>query len=71
MLRDGVLFFLPDIADPNYNFFRRIIECPVYKHVCCILLSVGIHGSLIVMLVFLPSKLVVLVAPSVFPLNLL
>ncbi|KAL5556960.1 hypothetical protein UlMin_039196 [Ulmus minor] len=69
VLRRGVLYFLPDIADQN-NFFRRMIECPVYEHVCSILLRVGVHGSLIVMLVFFPVKLVSVIAPSAFPLNI-
>ncbi|KAM6591340.1 hypothetical protein CsatA_013945 [Cannabis sativa] len=69
VLRDGVFFFFPDIADPE-NYFSRMIECPVFKHARGFLLLVGVHGSLIVMLVFLPIKLVILYAPSVFPLNL-
>ncbi|XP_062101932.1 probable E3 ubiquitin ligase SUD1 isoform X3 [Humulus lupulus] len=69
VFRDGVFFFFPDIADPE-NYFGRMIECPVFKHARGFLLLVGVHGSLIVMLVFLPIKLVILYAPSVFPLNL-
>ncbi|PON42983.1 putative E3 ubiquitin ligase SUD [Parasponia andersonii] len=69
VLRDGVFYFFPDVADPD-NFISRMIECPVFKHAHRFLLLVGVHGSLIVMLVFLPIKLVSLYAPSVFPLNL-
>lgn len=70
MFGDGVFLFFPDIADPE-NYFGRMIECPLFKHARGFLLLVGVHGSLIVMLVFLPIKLVILYAPSVFPLNLL
>ncbi|XP_076895484.1 putative E3 ubiquitin ligase SUD1 [Bidens hawaiensis] len=70
VLRNGVLYFLRDPADPNYNPFRDLIDDPVYKHARRVLLSVAVYGSLIVMLVFLPVKLAMRVAPSVFPLDI-
>ncbi|GFS40036.1 RING/U-box superfamily protein [Actinidia rufa] len=70
VLRNGVLYFLRDPADPNYNPFRDLIDDPVHKHTRRVLLSVAVYGSLIVMLVFLPVKLAMRVAPSVFPLDI-
>ncbi|KAL4280077.1 hypothetical protein GQ457_03G003130 [Hibiscus cannabinus] len=52
VLRNGVLYFLRDPADPNYNPFRDLIDDPVHKHARRVLLSVAVYGSLIVMLVF-------------------
>ncbi|GMN30257.1 hypothetical protein TIFTF001_002733 [Ficus carica] len=69
VLRDGVFYFLPNIVVPE-NFFSRMIECPVFKHARDILLLAGVHGSLMVILVFLPIKLVSLYMPSAFPLKL-
>ncbi|KAA8545852.1 hypothetical protein F0562_020697 [Nyssa sinensis] len=69
-LRNGVLYFLRDPADPNYNPFRDLIDDPVQKHARRVLLSVAVYGSLIVMLVFLPVKLAVQLAPSIFPLDI-
>ncbi|KAK9109242.1 hypothetical protein Sjap_017302 [Stephania japonica] len=69
VLRNGVLYFLRDPADPNYNPFRDLIDDPVHKHTRRVLLSVGVYGSLIVMLVFLPVKLAMRLAPSIFPLD--
>ncbi|KAK9112728.1 hypothetical protein Scep_020247 [Stephania cephalantha] len=69
VLRNGVLYFLRDPADPNYNPFRDLIDDPVHKHARRVLLSVGVYGSLIVMLVFLPVKLTMRLAPSIFPLD--
>ncbi|KAK9135933.1 hypothetical protein Syun_015263 [Stephania yunnanensis] len=69
VLRNGVLYFLRDPADPNYNPFRDLIDDPVHKHARRVLLSVGVYGSLIVMLVFLPVKLAMRLAPSIFPLD--
>ncbi|XP_047307598.1 probable E3 ubiquitin ligase SUD1 [Impatiens glandulifera] len=70
VLRTGVLYFLRDPADPNYNPFRDLIDDPVHKHARRVLLSVGVYGSLIVMLVFLPVKLAMRMAPSIFPLDI-
>ncbi|CAM8994149.1 unnamed protein product [Rhodiola kirilowii] len=70
VLRTGVLYFLRDPADPNYNPFRDLIDDPVHKHARRVFLSLGVYGSLIVMLVFLPVKLAMRMAPSVFPLDI-
>ncbi|CAH1420343.1 unnamed protein product [Lactuca virosa] len=70
VLRNGVLYFLRDPADPNYNPFRDLIDDPVHKHARRVLLSIAVYGSLIVMLVFLPVKLAMRMAPSIFPLDI-
>ncbi|XP_078431028.1 RING/U-box superfamily protein [Wolffia australiana] len=70
VLRNGVLYFLRDPADPNYNPFRDLIDDPVHKHARRVLLSVAVYGSLIVMLVFVPVKLALQLAPSMFPLDI-
>ncbi|KDP25006.1 hypothetical protein JCGZ_23989 [Jatropha curcas] len=70
VLRPGVLYFLRDPADPNYNPFRDLIDDPVHKHARRVLLSVAVYGSLIVMLVFLPVKLAMRMAPFIFPLDI-
>ncbi|KAK9060353.1 hypothetical protein SSX86_021057 [Deinandra increscens subsp. villosa] len=70
VLRSGVLYFLRDPADPNYNPFRDLIDDPVHKHARRVLLSVAVYGSLIVMLVFLPVKLAMQMAPAVFPVDI-
>ncbi|KAL2477275.1 putative E3 ubiquitin ligase SUD1 [Forsythia ovata] len=70
VLRSGVLYFLRDPADPNYNPFRDLIDDPLHKHARRVLLSVAVYGSLIVMLVFFPVKLAMQMAPSIFPLDI-
>jgi hypothetical protein len=47
-----------------------LIDDPVHKHARRVLLSVAVYGSLIVMLVFLPIKLAMRVAPNFFPLDI-
>lgn len=70
VLRPGVLYFLRDPADPNYNPFHDLIHDPIHKHARRVLLSVVVYGSLIVMLIFLPVKLALHIAPSMFPLDI-
>ncbi|KAE8667447.1 putative E3 ubiquitin ligase SUD1 [Hibiscus syriacus] len=69
VLRNGVLYFLRDPADPNYNPFRDLIDDPVNKHARRVLLSVAVYGSLIVMLVFLPVQLAMKIT-IYFPLDI-
>jgi E3 ubiquitin-protein ligase MARCH6 len=70
VLRPGVLYFLRDPADPNYNPFRDLIDDPLYKHARRVLLSVVVYGSLIVVLVFLPVRLAISIAPHMFPFDI-
>lgn len=70
VLKPGVLYFLRDPADPNYNPFRDLIDDPLHKHARRVLLSVVVYGSLIVMLVFLPVRLAISIAPHMFPLDI-
>lgn len=70
VLRPGVLYFLRDPADPNYNPFRDLIDDPIHKHARRVLLSVVVYGSLIVMLIFLPVRLAISIAPHMFPLDI-
>ncbi|KAH7307266.1 hypothetical protein KP509_22G052000 [Ceratopteris richardii] len=70
VLRPGVLHFLRDPADPNYNPFHDLVEDPIHKHARRVLLSVVVYGSLVVMLIFLPVKIALSIAPSLFPLDI-
>eukprot|EP00897_Mesotaenium_endlicherianum_P009194 jgi/Mesen1/8302/ME000451S07505 len=69
VLRHGVLAFLRDPADPNYNPFRDLIDDPLPKHARRVLLSVVVYGNLIVMLIYAPARLALALSPSMFPLN--
>ncbi|KAL6549311.1 putative E3 ubiquitin ligase sud1 [Orobanche hederae] len=70
MFCEMAFYLLRDPADPNFNPFRDLIDDPVHKHARRVLLFVGVYGSLIVMLVFLPVKLAMQVAPCIFPLDI-
>ncbi|KAG7540451.1 Zinc finger RING-CH-type [Arabidopsis thaliana x Arabidopsis arenosa] len=70
VLRPGVLYFLDYFDDPNVNPFQDMIDDPVRKQARKVMLEVAMYGSLIVMLVFLPVKLAIRMAPSIFPLDI-
>ena len=69
VLRPGVLNFF---YDPEYedDTFQLFIEEPVHKLARNVLLDSAKLGSLIVLLVFLPVKLAIRMAPSIFPLDI-
>ncbi|CAA7019945.1 unnamed protein product [Microthlaspi erraticum] len=69
VLRPGVLYFLIDPED-TYATFRGLIDVPVHKLAREVLLEYAIDGSLTVILVFLPVKLAIWMAPSIFPLDI-
>ena len=70
VLRPGVLSFLRDPADPNYNPFRDLVEDSVSKHLRRVVVSGAIYGTLTVLLVYLPIQLALALAPSLFPVQL-
>lgn len=70
VLRPGVLYFLRNPADPNYNPFRDLIRDPIEKHIRRVLLSILVYASLIMVLTFLPIRLAISVAPFMFPLDI-
>ncbi|XP_019086195.1 PREDICTED: probable E3 ubiquitin ligase SUD1 [Camelina sativa] len=70
VLRPELLYFLDSLDDPNVEFFQDLIDTPVRKQAHKVLLVVEVYGSLIVMLLCLPLKFTILIAPSIFPFNI-
>nr|XP_043620023.1 probable E3 ubiquitin ligase SUD1 [Erigeron canadensis] len=68
VLRHGVLYFLRDPDDRNMNPLTNVNLTDRYA--LNILLSNAFHVSIIVLLVFLPVKLAMWIAPSIFPLDI-
>lgn len=71
VLRPEVLYFLygPE-DDEEEETIRYLIHDPVHKIARDGFLSGAQYGSWIVLLVFLPVKLAIWMAPSVFPLDI-
>lgn len=70
VLRREALFFLDDPHEDDDDPFQFIIEEAERKLGWGILLDVAKYGSLIFLLVFLPVKLAIMMAPTVFPLDI-
>ncbi|CAG7898249.1 unnamed protein product [Brassica rapa] len=71
VLRREALFFLYDPEDDDDDeSFQFLIEETVHKFARDVLFDSAKYGSLIFLLVFLPVKLAIIMAPSVFPLDI-
>uniref|UniRef100_M4F0K7 E3 ubiquitin-protein ligase MARCHF6-like C-terminal domain-containing protein n=1 Tax=Brassica campestris TaxID=3711 RepID=M4F0K7_BRACM len=71
VLRHEALFFLYDPEDDDDDeSFQFLIEETVHKFARDFLFDSVKYGSLIILLVFLPVKLAIIMAPSVFPLDI-
>lgn len=62
VLRPGILWFLRNLNDPDFNPVQEMIQLPVVKHVRRFLTSVTLFGFSIVLLLLLPIKIVLFVS---------
>lgn len=67
VLRPGVLWFLRNLNDPDFNPIQEMIHLPVLRHLrrCCV--SLVIFGTAILVMLLLPSKVVKRVFPNFLP----
>ncbi|KAL0660286.1 LOW QUALITY PROTEIN: hypothetical protein Bca4012_080871 [Brassica carinata] len=70
VIRPEVLYFLYGPEDDEEETIRYLVHDPVHKIARDGFLSGAQYGSWIVLLVFLPVKLAIWMAPSVFPLDI-
>ena len=70
VLRPGVLAFLRDPADPNYNPFRDLVEDSVAKHMRRVGFSALIYANLTLLVVHVPIQAALRLAPGMFPVQL-
>mmetsp|Transcript_44216 Transcript_44216/g.84534 ORF Transcript_44216/g.84534 Transcript_44216/m.84534 type:complete len:1376 (+) Transcript_44216:118-4245(+) len=69
-LRPGVLAFLRDPSDPNFNPFRDLVEDSMLKHMRRVVISAMVYANLTVLMVYSPAVAARRLAPSIFPLVL-
>jgi len=62
VLRPGILWFLRNLNDPDFNPVQEMIQLPVLKHVRRFFTSVTLFGFSIVLLLLLPIKIVTFVS---------
>ncbi|KAK3085869.1 hypothetical protein FSP39_009847 [Pinctada imbricata] len=58
VLRPGVLWFLRNLNDPDFNPIQEMIHLPVYRHARRFIASVIIFGSTVLLMVWLPARVI-------------
>ena len=70
VLRPGILWFLRNLNDPDFNPVQEMIQLPVYRHIRRFLTSITLFGFSIVLLLQLPIR-IILFASKTFDYNVL
>ena len=67
VLRPGVLWFLRNLNDPDFNPIQEMIHLPIYRHARRFLLSIVVFGSVVLLMVWLPITIIKQLLPSFLP----
>uniref|UniRef100_A0A1I8EJ00 RING-type E3 ubiquitin transferase n=1 Tax=Wuchereria bancrofti TaxID=6293 RepID=A0A1I8EJ00_WUCBA len=70
VLRPGVLWFLRNLNDPEFNPIQEMIELPVIRHLRRLIASTSIFFTTILLLIYVPLCFITRYIPSVLPFNL-
>ncbi|XP_052230850.1 E3 ubiquitin-protein ligase MARCHF6-like isoform X2 [Dreissena polymorpha] len=71
VLRPGVLWFLRNLNDPEFNPIQEMIHLPVYRHTRRFIASVIIFGSTVMLMLWLPVRVIRKVVPGFLPYNVM
>ncbi|WAR12066.1 MARH6-like protein [Mya arenaria] len=71
VLRPGVLWFLRNLNDPEFNPIQEMIHLPVYRHTRRFVASVIIFGSTVLLMLWLPVRVIRKVFPVFLPYNVM
>ncbi|XP_061588809.1 E3 ubiquitin-protein ligase MARCHF6-like isoform X2 [Cololabis saira] len=71
VLRPGVLWFLRNLNDPDFNPVQEMIHLPIYRHIRRFILSVVVFGSIVLLMLWLPVRIIKLLFPSLLPYNVM
>lgn len=67
VLRPGVLWFLRNLNDPEFNPIQEMIHLPVYRHGRRFIASVIIFGSTVLLMLWLPVRVIKKVLTGFLP----
>lgn len=67
ILRPGVLWFLRNMNDPDFSPIQEMIHLPILQHVRRLLLSAVILGSVVLLMMWLPIRILKYIWPSFLP----
>ncbi|XP_063768436.1 E3 ubiquitin-protein ligase MARCHF6 isoform X1 [Eleginops maclovinus] len=71
VLRPGVLWFLRNLNDPDFNPVQEMIHLPIYRHLRRFILSVVVFGSIVLLMLWMPIRLIKLLLPTFLPYNVM
>uniref|UniRef100_A0A3B5LEN3 E3 ubiquitin-protein ligase MARCHF6 n=1 Tax=Xiphophorus couchianus TaxID=32473 RepID=A0A3B5LEN3_9TELE len=71
VLRPGVLWFLRNLNDPDFNPVQEMIHLPIYRHLRRFILSVVVFGSIVLLMLWLPIRLIKVLMPTFLPYNVM
>ncbi|XP_034416643.1 E3 ubiquitin-protein ligase MARCHF6-like [Cyclopterus lumpus] len=71
VLRPGVLWFLRNLNDPDFNPVQEMIHLPIYRHLRRFILSVVVFGSIVLLMLWMPIRLIKLLLPIFLPYNVM
>uniref|UniRef100_A0A3Q0R2Q8 E3 ubiquitin-protein ligase MARCHF6 n=1 Tax=Amphilophus citrinellus TaxID=61819 RepID=A0A3Q0R2Q8_AMPCI len=71
VLRPGVLWFLRNLNDPDFNPVQEMIHLPIYRHLRRFILSVVVFGSIVLLMLWLPIRIIKLLLPNFLPYNVM
>lgn len=69
VLRPGVLWFLQNLNDPDFNPIQEMIHMPIVGHVRRFLASLVIFGTTVLLMIWFPVCIVQKVMPEFLPYN--
>ncbi|XP_067642851.1 E3 ubiquitin-protein ligase MARCHF6 [Eurosta solidaginis] len=70
VLRPGVLWFLRNLNDPDFSPIQEMIHLPILRHVRRLIASAMIFGSAVLLMLWLPIRILKTVWPSFLPYTL-
>uniref|UniRef100_A0A8C2CUN9 RING-type E3 ubiquitin transferase n=1 Tax=Cyprinus carpio TaxID=7962 RepID=A0A8C2CUN9_CYPCA len=71
VLRPGVLWFLRNLNDPDFNPVQEMIHLPIYRHLRRFILSVVVFGSIVLLMLWLPIRIIKHIFPLFLPYNVM
>lgn len=66
-----MLWFLRNLNDPDFNPVQEMIHLPIYRHLRRFILSVVVFGSIVLLMLWLPIRLIKLLLPAFLPYNVM
>lgn len=67
ILRPGVLWFLRNLNDPDFSPIQEMIHLPILRHIRRLLSSAVIFGSVVLLMLYVPIRLLRYLLPNFLP----